>query len=100
MQKHGSIDLFKLQARRSVLRTLEQLNDQEFSDTLIYSLTAPTGMGKTLTAVQAALWIRKKVKQTTGVTPKIIYAVPFINIIEQIRDDFEHLFKAISLFFS
>lgn len=94
VQKHGSIDLFKLQARRSVLRTLEQLNDQEFSDTLIYSLTAPTGMGKTLTAVQAALWIRKKVKQTTGVTPKIIYAVPFINIIEQIRDDFEHLFRS------
>ncbi len=47
------------------------------------SLTAPTGMGKTLAALSAALVLRKRLAEHYGVAPRIVYALPFINLIEQ-----------------
>lgn len=47
------------------------------------TLTAPTGAGKTLTALHAALTIRGRVEAETGRRLRIIYALPYINLIEQ-----------------
>lgn len=49
----------------------------------LLSLTAPTGSGKTLTALGCALRLRNRVTQARGFTPRIIYALPFVNIIDQ-----------------
>jgi CRISPR-associated endonuclease/helicase Cas3 len=47
------------------------------------SLTAPTGSGKTLTALGCALRLRERLHEETGHLPRIIYALPFVNIIDQ-----------------
>ncbi|NPA91177.1 MAG: CRISPR-associated helicase Cas3' [Chloroflexi bacterium] len=47
------------------------------------ALTAPTGMGKTLAALSAAFVLRERLAEHYGVTPRIVYALPFINLIEQ-----------------
>nr|WP_290665571.1 CRISPR-associated helicase Cas3' [Ardenticatena sp.] len=52
-------------------------------DEHLYTLTLPTGMGKTLTGLAAALRLRDLVREATGHTPRIIYALPFLSIIDQ-----------------
>ena len=47
------------------------------------SLTAPTGMGKTLAALSAAFILRERLAKCHGEAPRIVYALPFINLIEQ-----------------
>jgi len=47
------------------------------------TLTAPTGAGKTLAVFHAALTIRDRVEKETGRWPRIVYALPYINLIEQ-----------------
>jgi len=49
----------------------------------ILSLTAPTGSGKTLTALGCALRLRERVRKEKGYLPRIVYALPFVNIIDQ-----------------
>jgi CRISPR-associated endonuclease/helicase Cas3 len=49
----------------------------------ILSLTAPTGSGKTLTALGCALRLRERVRAEKGYLPRIIYALPFVNVIDQ-----------------
>ncbi len=49
----------------------------------IFTLTAPTGSGKTLLNLEFALQLRNLLKEDTGNLPQIIYSLPFISIIEQ-----------------
>ncbi|MEO0021481.1 MAG: CRISPR-associated helicase Cas3' [candidate division WOR-3 bacterium] len=49
----------------------------------VYSLNLPTGLGKTLAAVAFALRLRQQVQEQTGNPPRIIYALPYLSIIEQ-----------------
>lgn len=49
----------------------------------ILSLTAPTGSGKTLTALGCALQLRERVQEEKGYLPRVVYALPFVNIIDQ-----------------
>jgi len=49
----------------------------------IFSINLPTGSGKTLTGLSFALKLRKRVKKEIGFTPKIIYSLPFLSIIDQ-----------------
>ncbi len=49
----------------------------------ILSLTAPTGSGKTLTALGCSLRLRERVSEDKGYTPRIVYALPFVNVIDQ-----------------
>lgn len=55
----------------------------------IYSLTLPTGMGKTLLSASWALKLRDKIEAESGFIPKIIVALPFLSIIEQSSHDYE-----------
>jgi len=49
----------------------------------IFTLTAPTGIGKTMIALDFALKLKRKIAIKENREPQIIYALPFINIIEQ-----------------
>lgn len=49
----------------------------------IYTLTSPTGSGKTLTAFSFAIKLRNRISKELEYTPRIIYSLPFISIIEQ-----------------
>lgn len=64
---------------------LEVVNNINSSDLnhKIYSIDLPTGTGKTLTAFSAALNLRNKVKNELNFTPKIIYCLPFLSVIDQ-----------------
>lgn len=49
----------------------------------VYSIELPTGAGKTLTAFSAALKLRDKINKELSFTPRIIYSLPFLSIIDQ-----------------
>ena len=83
-------------AEKNILEMREILynsvNEKILNDPLKYlfpshlTITAPTGSGKTLTGFNAALKLRKRVAKEYGYEPKIIYALPYINLIEQNYD--------------
>jgi CRISPR-associated endonuclease/helicase Cas3 len=55
----------------------------------IFTLAAPTGIGKTLTALDFSLKLREKIESEEGYLTQIIYGLPFINIIEQALSEYE-----------
>ncbi len=55
----------------------------------IFTLTAPTGIGKTMTALDFSLKLKTKIKAKTGIESRILYALPFINIIEQALNEYK-----------
>lgn len=57
----------------------------------LYSLTVPTGGGKTLASLRFALSHAKKHEMT-----RIIYVVPYISIIDQNADEVRKIFHALS----
>mgnify|MGYP000938057069 CR=1 FL=1 len=59
----------------------------------IISLNLPTGLGKTLTSLAFAFKLRKTLEKK-GHTPRIIYSLPFLSIIEQNADHFEKVLTA------
>jgi CRISPR-associated endonuclease/helicase Cas3 len=79
-------------ARRTILDTIDNLTDEQVKKQRFFTLTAPTGIGKTLASLQAALKLQNRIAQLEGYTPRIITAIPFINIIEQTRLDYEAVF--------
>jgi len=54
----------------------------------IFTLTAPTGIGKTMTALDFALKLKGIIKDEQKYETRIIYALPFINIIEQALEEY------------
>lgn len=59
-----------------------------------FTLTAPTGTGKTLTGLETAFALRQQREQENGWAPPIVYCLPFTAIIDQnfevIRKVLEH----------
>ncbi|MFW5437304.1 CRISPR-associated helicase Cas3' [Paenibacillus apiarius] len=78
-------------ARRQMLSVIEQLSDQQLRNECIYAITAPTGIGKTLASLQCALRLQERLREVYGYTPRIITAIPFVNIIEQTASDYEQV---------
>ncbi|MBD3190790.1 MAG: CRISPR-associated helicase Cas3' [Candidatus Heimdallarchaeota archaeon] len=71
---------------RAYNETLQIVEDLDLDkDNRILSLNLPTGCGKTLTGLAAALLLRKRIqKHSKGqLTPRIIYSLPFLSIIDQ-----------------
>lgn len=68
-------------------------NQQIDLDKKIYSLTLPTGTGKTLLSILFAFKLHQKLKQEKGITPKIIYSLPFLSIVEQNYSVLEEVLK-------
>jgi CRISPR-associated endonuclease/helicase Cas3 len=84
--KHLDNNELRNYCRAVVTSNLEQADILEH---YIFTLTAPTGIGKTMTALDFSLKLKDKVKQNSGVESRIIYALPFINIIEQALNEYE-----------
>ncbi len=59
-----------------------------------FSLTAPTGSGKTLLAATWAFKLREKAASETGNPPKIIVVLPFLSIIDQTTKVYGGLLQA------
>jgi CRISPR-associated endonuclease/helicase Cas3 len=80
---------------RSVARVKvsEFLQRENWADTRLFTLTAPTGIGKTLIALDFALKLKAKIREKENREAQIIYALPFINIIEQSYDVYEKVFE-------
>lgn len=74
------------QVRAEVLSHLE---DPDILDNRLFLLTAPTGIGKTLTALDFALRLRAKLPQQA----QIITGLPFINIIEQTLQVYQEVLR-------
>lgn len=71
--------------RSTVLKQLEQSGE-----TRIFSLTAPTGIGKTLLAASWALHLRDRLKEPRR---KIIIVLPYLSIIDQTVSVYQKLLK-------
>lgn len=67
---------------------MSQLKDHHILDHYIFTLTAPTGIGKTMTALDFSLKLKEKIKNKAGTRARIIYGLPFINIIEQALNEY------------
>lgn len=91
--QHSNIKQKREQVRQTVLRQIEGISDREIEDTRIFTLTAPTGIGKTLTSMQAAFRLSERLQNIYAYTPRIITAIPFINIIEQTKKDYAEVLK-------
>tara|TARA_R110002050_G_scaffold163389_1_gene293380 strand:- start:10605 stop:13052 length:2448 start_codon:yes stop_codon:yes gene_type:complete len=74
-------------------RVIARLAEERILDQKIFTLTGPTGIGKTLTALDFALKLRAMISEREGREAQIIYALPFINIIEQSDSVYRKLFS-------
>jgi CRISPR-associated endonuclease/helicase Cas3 len=61
-------------------------------DNKIYTLTAKTGLGKTLTSVNFALNLRQEIEHRKGYRPRIIYVAPFVSILDQNMEVLQRVF--------
>lgn len=73
---------------RIYVDTMEGIKSWDLNSKII-SLNVPTGTGKTLTAFSLALKLRERLKKEHGFTARIVYALPFLSIIDQNFDVFE-----------
>lgn len=81
----NDINKYREKAYQEVISKLDYLDLNNH----IYTLTLPTGMGKTLLAASWAIKLRNKVKNEFGYTPQIIVALPFLSIIDQSGKEYE-----------
>lgn len=83
----STINKLKNEAYFSVLKSLEN----KFKKTQhFYSITLPTGLGKTLTSLGASLKLQELANLKKG---KIIIAIPFTSIIDQNYEVYKEVFK-------
>lgn len=80
----ATLDQFRDEARQGVLAGVETFRDLEES---IATLTLPTGMGKTLTGLSAALELRED-------GGRVVYALPFTSVIDQVADELTEVFDS------
>ncbi len=81
--------------RTKVLKKVLSLTDQQIKEQRIFTYTAPTGTGKTLSSISAALVLAQRIESLEGFRPRLITAMPFINILEQTKDDYQGIFSEV-----
>lgn len=84
--------------RSEFYKTVEEniINDKNILENKIFTITAPTGIGKTLTALNFALKLRTLKEEQLGYKPRIIYSLPYISIIEQVEKVFDDVLSLMS----
>lgn len=93
--RKAALDEDRESIRQEILASIESLSDEEIRQRRVFTVTAPTGSGKTLSSMSAALALGERLRKIYGSVPKIIVALPFINILEQTRADYEALFDQV-----
>jgi CRISPR-associated endonuclease/helicase Cas3 len=58
-----------------------------------YTLTLPTGLGKTLTGLKFVLKLKEELEKEIGNSVKVIYSLPFLSVIDQNAQVLEKIFK-------
>ncbi len=93
----SGINRIREEIRKSVLKNI---SDSSSTNQKIFTLTAPTGTGKTLTSLSAGLKLRKILKTHLNLTyePRIIYSLPFTSIIDQNYAVFDNVLNHINDF--
>jgi len=82
-----------IDGRDDLFKTLSDKAEQVPLSQHVYSLTAPTGYGKTLSAFHFALKLRERlVKQDH--CPRIIYVAPYLSILDQ---NYQEIAKALKV---
>jgi CRISPR-associated endonuclease/helicase Cas3 len=81
------INTLREEAFEEILQKEINLNER------IYSINLPTGLGKTLTSLAFALKLREKLKKEKNYSPRIIYSLPFLSIIDQNSSVFENVLQ-------
>ena len=79
-------------ARNEILSVLKALKKDELNNIGIFLLPGPTGIGKTLASLNGAIYLQNALYENWGMKPKIITAIPFINIIQQTEKDYKDIF--------
>ena len=90
--KNAAVNSDRQRIRESVINRIQMLDEEQLKNQRIFTLTAPTGTGKTLTSVTAAILLAERLEQINGERPHIITAVPFLNILEQTIEDYKGIF--------
>jgi len=92
-KNESKINPIRNQIRKYVL---ENIN----TDDKIFTLTAPTGTGKTLASFAGALKLRKILKEKLKLNnePRIIYSLPFTSIIDQNFNVFDEVLQQLEDF--
>lgn len=87
----GELKTFSQNELRNFVRSevIDNLKRDDILDRRIFTLAAPTGIGKTMTSLDFVLKLRKRIQDEEGYLPQIIYGLPFINIIEQALREYE-----------
>ncbi|MEM5819983.1 MAG: CRISPR-associated endonuclease Cas3'' [Candidatus Aenigmatarchaeota archaeon] len=86
------IDHVRKEAYKEVTDSIDMLN---IKNERILSINLPTGTGKTLSVLSFALNLRERVKNEYGFTPRIIYSLPFLSVIDQNAEIIEDVFKTL-----
>ncbi|MCM8807910.1 MAG: CRISPR-associated helicase Cas3' [candidate division WOR-3 bacterium] len=89
---NNPINKFRNEIYNEVIKQIDNLN---LDDERILSLSAPTGSGKTLTSLAAALKLRNRIRKEKKYIPRIIYCLPFLSIIDQNAKVIEEIFEVV-----
>lgn len=76
---------------------IENIMNLDLNQRLL-TITSPTGSGKTLTSLSAAIKLRQRIKEEKGYVPRIIYSLPFTSIIDQNYEVIEEVLEQIEDF--
>ncbi|MEW5820540.1 MAG: CRISPR-associated helicase Cas3' [Cyanobacteriota bacterium] len=85
--KTSEINIKRTEVREIISAQLDHI---DLNQPEIYTITAPTGIGKTLASLEFALKLKDKIENKNI---QIIYCLPFINIIEQTANEFAKAFE-------
>jgi len=93
----SNINYIRNEIRESVLKNIKSPKN---INQKIFTLTAPTGTGKTLTSLSSALALRRRLKKTFKLEdqPRIVYSLPFTSIIDQNYSIFDKVLNQIGDF--
>ena len=83
------------QMRHSIYQEVISTSEEVPLSSKTLSLTAPTGTGKTLTVMSVALKLRERIRAQMKYLPRIVYALPFLSIIDQNADVLRKVFKKV-----
>ncbi len=87
-ESKSKINIIRNKIYSEVISSVNKLN---LCNDKILSLNVPTGTGKTLTSLSFALKLRHRLEKEEGFSPRIIYSLPFLSIIDQNSDVFNEV---------
>lgn len=82
------VNLIRRQARTAIIKKITYEKKAR-----ICSMTAPTGIGKTLLAATWALMKRESIEKETDSPPKVIVVLPYLSIIDQTAKEYRSLLE-------